>query len=92
MSTKNPDDLFGFFLNLGKFLLSALKRLLNIPMGWLMWAVFFVFLTLDFEESLENDSAVSGNVWNWMPGCIKKPSLTAVLLYLGLWLVQTPQI
>lgn len=42
------------------------------------------FLALDFEESLENDFAVSRDVWNWMAGCIRGPSLVAVLLCLGL--------
>lgn len=60
-----------------------------------MWAgflVLFCFLALEFKKTLENDFAVSRNVWNWMAGCIKRPSLVAVLLCLGLWLVPTPRI
>lgn len=58
-----------------------------------MWAgFFFIFLALEFKKSLENDFVVSRNVGNWMAGCIKRPSLVAVLLCLGLWLVRTPQI
>ena len=30
-----------------------------------------VFLALEFEEWLENNFAVSRNVWNWMSGWIK---------------------
>lgn len=91
---QKPRRPFRGFLNLSKFLLSTLKRAPKYTNGMVNVGGFFLvfFLALDFEESLENDFAVSRNVWNWMAGCIKGPSLVAVLLCLGLWLVRTPQI